>query len=289
MREAVLRGIPREPMRHSFYYTPRRSLTRGAKTHLVGILNLTPDSFSDGGDFAQIDQAVRHFHQMVKQGAGIIDIGGESTRPGHTPVSAAEEMARVVPFIKDIRLYTDALISIDTSKAEVARAAVAAGADIINDVWGAQHDPEMATVIGQSGASCILMHNRPREEAGAGDVMVAIQRYLEASIKLVKQAGVRDDAIMLDPGLGFGKTYDENWQIMRRLPELVALGYPVLLGASRKSMIAKLLDLKDPKARLNGTLATTALGIQAGVDFIRVHDVQQNRECADVVDCCLRE
>lgn len=275
-------------MRHSFYHTPRHPLSVGAKTHLVGVLNLTPDSFSDGGDFTQTDQAVRHFHQMVREGAGIIDIGGESTRPGYAPVSAAEEIARVVPFIRDIRLYTDALISIDTSKAEVARAAVAAGADIINDVWGAQHDPEMATAIGQSGASCILMHNRPPKEAGVGDIMVAIQRYLEASIKLVKQAGVRDDAIMLDPGLGFGKTYDENWQIMRRLPELVALGYPVLLGASRKSMIAKLLDLKDPKARLNGTLATTALGVQAGVDFIRVHDVQENRECADVVDHCVR-
>jgi dihydropteroate synthase len=275
-------------MRHSHYYTARRSFILGDQTYLAGILNLTPDSFSDGGDYVQIDQAVQRFHQMVQEGAEIIDIGGESTRPGHLPVSAAEEIGRVVPFIERIRAHTDALISIDTSKAAVAEAAVAAGADIINDVWGARRDPDMAKVMGASGASCILMHNRRSEEAGVGDVMSAIKTYLEASVQLVKEAGVRDDAIMLDPGLGFGKTYDENWEIMRRLPELVALGYPVLLGASRKSMIAKLLDLKDPKARLSGTLATTALGIQAGVDFIRVHDVKENRECADVVNHCGR-
>ncbi|MGJ8652308.1 MAG: dihydropteroate synthase [Opitutaceae bacterium] len=275
-------------MSSATYYTARRSLALGKQTYLAGILNLTPDSFSDGGDFVQVDEAALRFHQMVREGAEIIDIGGESTRPGHIPVPAAEEIARVVPFIQHIRPHTDALISIDTSKAEVAAAAVAAGADIINDVWGARHDPRMAEVMGQTGASCILMHNRSSEEAGLGDVMVAIINFLQDSVRLVKEAGVRDDAIMLDPGLGFGKTYEENWEIMRRLPELVELGYPVLLGASRKSMIAKLLELEDPKARLNGTLATTALGIQSGVDFIRVHDVRENRECADVVDHCVR-
>lgn len=275
-------------MSSATYTTARRSLSLGKRTYLVGILNLTPDSFSDGGDFIDLDLAALHFHQMVKEGATIIDIGGESTRPGYIPVPAAEEIARVVPFIEHIRPHTDALISIDTSKAVVAEAALAAGADIVNDVWGARHDPRMASVIGTAGAACILMHNRPSEEAGLGDVIRAIQTYLEASIQLVKEAGVRDDAIMLDPGLGFGKTYDENWEILRRLPELVQLGYPILIGASRKSMIAKLLDLKDPKARLNGTLATTAFAIQSGVDFIRVHDVRENRECADVVDHCVR-
>ncbi len=275
-------------MRHSIYHTPRRSLTLGRQTYLAGILNLTPDSFSDGGDFVDLDLAALHFHQMVNDGATIIDIGGESTRPGHVPVPADEEIARVVPFIEKIRPHTDALISIDTSKAAVAEAAVAVGADIINDVWGARHDPCMAEVMGQTGAACILMHNRPSEEAGVGDVIQAIHIYLEQSIQLVKEAGMRDDAIMLDPGLGFGKTYEENWEVVRRLPELVALGYPILLGASRKSMIAKLLDLKDPKARLNGTLATTALAIQSGVDCLRVHDVRENRECANVVDHCVR-
>ena len=275
-------------MTHASYFTPRRSLSLGMKSYLVGILNLTPDSFSDGGDFVELDQAVLQFHRMVLEGAEIIDIGGESTRPGYTPVSVAGEIARVVPFIQAIRAQTDALISIDTSKAAVAEAAVVAGADIINDVWAAQRDPEMAEVMGRSGASCILMHNRPAEESGAGDVMDAIKRFLIESVQMVKAAGVRDDAIILDPGLGFGKTYDENWEIMRRLPELVELGYPVLLGASRKSMIAKLLDLPDPKERLNGTLATTALGIQAGIDFFRVHDIQQNREVVTVVDQCVR-
>ncbi|WPJ94442.1 dihydropteroate synthase [Coraliomargarita algicola] len=273
--------------KHKIYNTTRRGLPLGRKTHLVGILNLTPDSFSDGGDFTDMDAAVVRFHAMVEAGAVMIDVGGESTRPGHIPVPAAEEIARVVPFIEKVRPHTDALISVDTSKAEVAAAAVAAGADVVNDVWGAQRDPKMPEVMAAAGA-CVLMHNRPAEEAGIGDVMEAIQTYLQRSIDWVKAAGVRDDAILLDPGLGFGKSYEENWEIMRRLPELVALGYPIFLGASRKSMIAKLLDLQDPKARLNGTLATTALGIRAGVDFIRVHDVRENRECADVMDHCLR-
>lgn len=228
--------------------------------------------------------AEAQFLRMVEEGAEIIDIGGESTRPGHTPVPADEEIARVVPFIQSIRSQTDALISVDTSKAAVAAAALEAGADIVNDVWGAQRDPEMARVIGQGGAACILMHNRPTEEAGEGDVIQAISDFLRESIKRVKTAGVREDAIALDPGLGFGKTYEENWEIMRRLTELKTLGYPLLVGASRKSMIAKLLQLDDPKDRLSGTLGTTALAIKAGADFIRVHDVRENRECADVID-----
>ncbi|MDQ8195449.1 dihydropteroate synthase [Coraliomargarita sp. SDUM461004] len=271
----------------AIYHTRRRDLLLGERTYLMGILNLTPDSFSDGGDFVDLDAATMHFHAMVKAGAEIIDVGGESTRPGHIPISAKDEMARVVPFIEKVRPHTKALISIDTSKAEVAAAALVAGADIVNDVWGAQRDPAMAEVMAQ-GQACVLMHNRSAEEAETGDVMQAVQAYLQHSIELVKQAGVRDDAIMLDPGLGFGKTYEENWELMRRLPELVALGYPVLLGASRKSMIAKLLNLKDPKARLSGTLGTTALGIQAGVDVLRVHDVRENYECAAVVDRCVR-
>lgn len=270
------------------YFTQRRSLVLGQQTHMVGILNLTPDSFSDGGDFVDLARALQHFHQMVQAGATIIDIGGESTRPGHVPISVTEEIARVVPFIEEVRSETRALISIDTSKSEVAAAALVAGADIVNDVWGAQRDPQMAAVIGQHGAACILMHNRPAEQAGVGDVIEAIRVFFEESIARVQAQGVRKDAILLDPGLGFGKSYAENWEIMRRLPELVELGYPLLLGASRKSMIAKLLKLEDPKARLSGSLATTALAIQAGVDFIRVHDVRENCECAQVMDHCLR-
>lgn len=270
------------------FHTKRRALELGKQTYLVGILNLTPDSFSDGGEYASMESAVQRFHQMVNEGAMIVDIGGESTRPGHTPVSVAEEIGRVVPFIEMIRPRTDALISIDTSKSEVADAALRAGADIVNDVWGAQRDPAMAAVIADHKAACILMHNRLSEEAGYGDVIRSIEAFLDKSIDRVKSAGVREDAIMLDPGLGFGKSFDENWEIMRRLPELVEIGYPLLLGASRKSMLGKLLNLTDPRDRLSGTLATTALAIRAGVDFVRVHDVRENRECAQVMDYCTR-
>ena len=270
------------------FHTKRRSLELGKQTYLVGILNLTPDSFSDGGEYLEMDSAMQQFHRMVDEGAAIIDIGGESTRPGHTPVSTEEEIERVVPFIEKIRSQTDTLISIDTSKSAVADAALRAGADIVNDVWGAQRDPAMAKVVADHKAACILMHNRPLEEAGSGDVIQSVTEFLKKSTDRVKLAGVDERSIILDPGLGFGKNFDENWEIMRHLPELVKIGYPLLVGASRKSMLAKLLNLPEPKERLIGTLATTALAIHAGVDFVRVHDVRENRECALVMDYCTR-
>lgn len=258
------------------------------KTHIVGILNVTPDSFSDGGRFFDEEQAVRRFHRMVEEGASIIDIGGESTRPGHVPVPEAEEIERVVPFIRRIRGESDVPVSIDTSKSAVADAALEAGAAIVNDVWGAQRDPEMPDVIARHKAACILMHNRPMESAGQGNVLDAIRSFWERSVSLVKEAGVPDDAIILDPGVGFGKTHEENLTVMRSLAELNNVGYPLLLGASRKSMIAKLLDEPDPLKRLSGTLATTAVAVQAGVRFIRVHDVRENRDCAVVTEYCVR-
>ncbi len=270
------------------FYTKRRSLELGKQTYLVGILNLTPDSFSDGGEYQKMDSAIRQFHRMVDEGAAIIDIGGESTRPGYTAISVAEEIERVVPFIEQIRAETDTLISIDTSKSEVADAALSAGADIVNDVWGAQRDPKMAATIARHNAACILMHNRPPAEAGQGDVIQSVAAFFKQSVEQVKSAGVSEESILLDPGLGFGKNFEENWEIMRRLPELMETGYPMLIGASRKSMFAKLLNLPEPKDRLSGTLATTALAIRAGVDFVRVHDVRENRECARVVDYCIR-
>jgi len=268
------------------YLTKHRQLKLSGGPCVMGILNLTPDSFSDGGEFFCLDAAVLQFHRMVKEGASIIDVGGESTRPGHIPISAEEEIARVVPFIEEVRSDSDVLISVDTSKADVADAALAAGVDIVNDVWGAQKDPAMADVIAQHEAGCVLMHNRASEEAGSGDVIAAILDYWAESVEVVLNAGVPKESIMLDPGLGFGKSFEENWEVMRRLPELVAFGYPVLLGASRKSMIAKLLGLKDPKERLSGTLATTVLGAQAGVACVRVHDVKANAECIRVADYC---
>lgn len=275
-------------MNSSKYHTKRQTLELKKQTHLVGVLNLTPDSFFDGGEYLEIDSALQQFYQMVDAGASIIDVGGESTRPDHTAVSVEEEIERVVPFIRKVRSQTNVLISIDTSKSEVADAALFAGADIVNDVWGAQCDPDMAEVIARHKAACILMHNRPQAEIGQGDIVRVITEFLERSVDRVKSAGVSEFSIILDPGLGFGKSFEENWEIMRRLPDLVQVGYPLLVGASRKSMLAKLLNLPEPRDRLSGTLATTALAIHAGVDFIRVHDVRENRECANVMDYCVR-
>lgn len=271
------------------FHTSRRDLPLGQQTYLAGILNLTPDSFSDGGDYDNLEAARERFHAMTAAGAELIDIGGESTRPGFEPVPEAEELQRVVPFIERVRGETSALISVDTSKSGVAAAALAAGADIVNDIWGAQGDPAMADVMGAAKAACILMHNRPAEAAGKGDVIESILEFWEVSVARVLAAGVAAESIILDPGLGFGKTYEENWEIMRRLEDLHAAGYPLLLGASRKSMLARLLKIEDMKARLSGTLGTTARAIQAGVDFLRVHDVRENRECADVLNYCCHE
>lgn len=271
-------------MKMQAFYTARRVLPLGERTYMVGILNRTPDSFSDGGEFHSDDLAVRHFHSMVKAGATIVDVGGESTRPGFIPVPADEEIARVVPFIEKVRPHTEALISVDTSKASVADAALSAGADIVNDVWGARQDPDMAETIARHNAACILMHNRAPEEAGRGDIIETILKFWEKSVNIALQAGVRSDAILVDPGVGFGKTYEENWTILRNLERLRACGIPMLLGVSRKSMLARLLDRKNPKDRLGATLATTAAAAQAGVEFIRVHDVKENQDCARVID-----
>ncbi len=270
------------------FSTQRSDLSLCGRTHLVGVLNLTPDSFSDGGDFVDMEAAKAHLHAMVSEGATIIDIGGESTRPGFAPVSDAEELRRVVPFIESIRKETEVLISVDTSKSVVAQAALEAGADIINDIWGAQGDPAMAEVIGAQGAACILMHNRAPEAAGSEGLVDAILKFWERSVETVLKAGVNPQSIILDPGLGFGKSYEDNWEVMRAIHRLKAeAGYPLLIGASRKSMLARLLEIEDPKARLSGTLGTTAWSVQAGIPFIRVHDVRENRECATVIQHCL--
>ena len=271
------------------FHTSRQDLPLGNRTYVAGILNLTPDSFSDGGEYNNLEAAREHFHEMTAAGAEIIDIGGESTRPGFEPVPEAEELQRVVPFIERVRSETSALISVDTSKSGVAAAALAAGADIINDVCGAQGDPAMADVMGAAKAACILMHNRPAEEAGKGDVIESILKFWEVSVARVLAAGVAAESIILDPGLGFGKTYEENWEVMRRLEDLHAAGYPLLLGASRKSMLARLLKIENPKERDSGTLGTSARAIQAEVAFLRVHDVRENRELADVLNYCCHE
>ena len=243
------------------------------QAHVMGILNVTPDSFSDGGRYAQLDAALFRCEQMLREGAAIIDVGGESTRPGYTPVSESEEIDRIAPVIKAIRTRFDAPISIDTHKAAVAKAALQAGADMVNDIWGLKSDLAMARVIAESGAACCLMHNRTTPVEGDG--IAAMLTDLSESLAMAKAAGIREDGIMLDPGVGFGKTHAQNLSATKHAGKLVALGYPVLLGTSRKSVIGTTLNLPKDE-RLEGTLATTVHGVMNGVSFFRVHDVQAN-------------
>jgi dihydropteroate synthase len=261
-------------------------LSFGEKTLIMGILNLTPDSFSDGGDFISEDRAVKHAKEMLRDGADIIDIGGESSRPGHTRISADEELKRVMPVIKRLNSETDAILSLDTIRAEVAEEAIKNGIHIINDIWGFQGDREMAAVAAKYDTPVILMHNQNGTEYKT-DIIEEINRFLCESVRIAKEAGVKDDRIILDPGLGFGKTPEQNLYVMSRLAEIKSLGYPVLLGASRKSMIGKILDV-PPKDRDDGTIATTVLGIVQGMDIVRVHNVLANARAAKLTDAIVR-
>lgn len=247
------------------------TLDLGKETIVMGILNVTPDSFSDGGRFDAVDSALEHAKRMVADGAKIIDIGGESTRPGHTAVTAKEEMARILPVIRAIRKELDVLISVDTFKSEVARAAVEAGAHIINDIWGATYDPEIAKVAADYKVPIILMHNRQDENYGE-DFWGSVKSDLERSIEIARQAGVDDRFIWLDPGIGFAKTHEQNIEMMKNLSNLVDMGYPVLLATSRKRMIGNVLDLPVDE-RMEGTAATCCYGVDKGCHMVRVHDV----------------
>lgn len=243
------------------------------QTYIMGILNVTPDSFSDGGKFHGIDAALKRAEQMKREGAAILDIGGESTRPGYTPVSAEEEMERVLPVISAIKQRLDIPISVDTYKSTVAKAAILEGADLINDIWGLKHDEDMASVIAQSQVACCLMHNRLDMEYK--NFMTDLLADLEESVGIAHKAGIVEDKIILDPGVGFAKNYEQNIEVLRHLDKVKTLGYPVLLGASRKSVIGLTLDLPSDK-RLEGTLATTVAAVQMGCSFVRVHDIKEN-------------
>ncbi|MFZ5353435.1 MAG: dihydropteroate synthase [Bacillota bacterium] len=252
----------------------------------MGILNVTPDSFSDGGDFFSIDSAVKHAKLMAAEGADIIDIGGESTRPGHQEVSAEEELKRVIPVLERLSIEIDIPISVDTYKAAVAEKAILAGAAMINDVWGLQRDRDMASVIAKYKVPVVIMHNQNGTEY-KNDIMAEICSFLQRSIEIGLKAGIESEKIIIDPGIGFGKTPEQNIEVMSRLGELNDLGYPILLGTSRKSMLGKLLNLV-PKERVEGTLATTVMGIIQGVDIIRVHDIMENYRAVKVTDAIVR-
>lgn len=256
------------------------------KTVIMGILNVTPDSFSDGGQFNQQDLAVKHALQMEHDGADIIDVGGESTRPGHTPLGMEEEIERVVPMIQAIRKHSGMPISIDTYKAETARRALDAGADIINDVWGAKADPDMARIAAEYQAPIILMHNRDNNHYQ--DIIEDMKSDLRESINLVLDAGVAPEKIILDPGIGFAKDYQQNLFVMNHLEDFHELGYPILLGTSRKGFIGKTLNLTVDR-RVEGTGATVCLGIAKGCQIMRVHDVLQIARMAKMMDTMLQE
>ena len=242
-------------------------------TYVMGILNVTPDSFSDGGRYDSVNEALKRARQMILEGVDLIDIGGESTRPGYEPISDEEEIERIVPVIEAIKRHMDIPVSVDTYKSAVAKAAIEAGADMVNDIWGLKHDPEMAKVIAETGVACCLMHNRKTTDYK--DFMTDCLEDLKESIAIAKAAGIEDDKIIIDPGVGFAKTYEQNLQVLKHLDQFKALGYPVLLGASRKSVIGLTLDLPTDE-RLEGTLATTVMAVMAGASFVRVHDIEAN-------------
>lgn len=255
------------------------------RTYVMGILNVTPDSFSDGGKYNEIDEAIKRAKQMVEDGADIIDIGGESTRPGADYVSEEEEINRVVPIIKAIKSKLDVLISIDTYKSKTAEEAIKAGADIINDVWGFKKDENMAKVAAKFNVPCILMHNR--EDKPYTNLMKNVLEDLIESINIALEAGVKRENIILDPGIGFAKNYEENLTVMNNLEEIVNIGFPVLLATSRKSMIGLALDLPVDK-RVEGTVATTVMGIMKGCKIVRVHDVLENKRACIMTDKILK-
>lgn len=253
-------------------------------TYIMGILNVTPDSFSDGGRFNGIDAALAHAEQMIREGADIIDVGGESTRPGHTQITDEEEIRRIVPVIEAIKSRFDIPVSSDTYKSGVARAALDAGADLINDIWGLKYDPGMAPLIADRGAACCLMHNR--EQADYGRFLPEFLEDMKECVRLADEAGIAREKIILDPGVGFGKTYEMNLEIIDRLNILHELDLPILLGTSRKSVIGLTLDL-PPREREEGTLVTTVWAVQKGCAFVRVHDVEKNRRAIRMAEALL--
>lgn len=255
-------------------------------TYIMGILNVTPDSFSDGGKFSSLDAALFHAKEMVDDGADILDVGGESTRPGHTKITDEEETARIAPVIEKLKQEFDIPVSIDTYKSSVAEAALKAGADLVNDIWGLKYDSRIAGLIAEYNVSCCLMHNR--SEARYQDFLADFMDDMRKCVRIARDAGIADEKIILDPGVGFGKTYEMNLEIIREVGRLKELGYPVLLGTSRKSVIGLTLDLPVTE-REEGTLATTVYGMVHGCSFVRVHDVKANRRAINMMEAILRD
>lgn len=255
----------------------------GKRTLIMGIVNVTPDSFSDGGKYATVEKALKHARRLIAEGADLLDVGGESTRPGAAPVAAEEELERVIPLLEALRADGCPVpISVDTYKGVVAAEALRAGAAIVNDVWGGKRDPELLRAAAEAEAPIVLTHNR--EDMNYGDDFVAdVLADLAQSVRLAKEAGIPDERIILDPGIGFAKHRAHNLFLMNRLSDVAALGYPVLLGTSRKRFIRDTLD-EGPEDVVEGTIATTIWGIRQGVRIVRVHDVRANAKAARMAD-----
>lgn len=296
--EAVIRhydGVPNVPSPSS---CADRELARvfeaiGQRTLVMGILNVTPDSFSDGGKFMDPSEAVAHGMEMAAEGADIIDIGGQSTRPGADPTTSAEERARVVPIIEKLAGELDVPISIDTYHSEVAEAALDAGAVIVNDISGATFDSAMPSLIARKGCPAVLMHilGTPKDmqaNAAYSDLMGEISAFLRDRLRCLVEAGVDERMMMVDPGIGFGKTVEHNLELLRRLAELKSIGRPILVGTSRKSTIGSVLGGLPPEERLEGTAATVALAIANGADIVRVHDVKEMARVVRMTDAVVR-
>jgi dihydropteroate synthase len=273
-----------------------RTLVLGERTLIMGVLNVTPDSFSDGGNFFSQEKAVQHALQMEREGADIIDVGAESTRPGSAGVSAEEEWMRLAPVLAALRTRLKIPISIDTRKSEIATKAVESGAEIINDVSGLKHDPRVAEVAARARVALVLMHMRGepatmQQKPFARDVVKDVVRGLRESVGMARKAGVWDSRIVLDPGIGFGKSYAQNYELLRKLSEVATMGFPLLVGTSRKGFIGKALELDgklaSAEAKLWGTAGTVAASILNGAHIVRVHDVKEMVSVARVADCIL--
>lgn len=265
----------------------------GTRTHIMGVLNVTPDSFSDGGNFNTIDTAIAQAQAMVESGVDIIDIGGQSTRPGSEQISIEEELQRVIPISQAIRAITNTPISVDTTRAKVAQAALEMGVDIINDISGATFDPEMLKTVAAANAPIILMHIRGipqtmQQLTNYDDVIAEIRNFLAEQIAKATNAGIKREKIIIDPGIGFAKNYKQNLEIFRRLPELGQLNCPILMGPSRKSFIGHILNQPDPKKRVWGTAAACCAAIFNGADIVRVHDIKEMHDVCSVADAIIR-
>jgi dihydropteroate synthase len=254
-------------------------------SYIMGILNVTPDSFSDGGRWNNQDAALKRVEEMLAEGADIIDIGGESTRPGHEKISDEEEIARTAPIIEAVKSRFDVPISLDTYKTQVAKAGIEAGADLINDIWGLKWDQSLATLIADTKVACCLMHNRNNTDYN--NYLEDVRDDLEETMDIAFWAGIHPEKIMLDPGIGFAKTLEQNLSMMNHLELYLKWGVPLLLGTSRKSMIGLTLDLPVDQ-RVEGTVATTVLGRMKGVSFFRVHDIKENKRALQMTDAILR-